>query len=338
MAKKYTASLRDIAELSGVSISTVSRVIHRKSTISPKTTQAVMKAANKLGYHSNMLIEGMKTGKTGTIGVIVPIDDNFFRQIVSKINNELTSKSYLPINVWPDSEGTNELVLIKRLIEQRVEGIIMRPTKDWAGNDYFSDVIKRGLPLVLIDRKIPAELDFVASDDYEGGVSAAKYLYELGHRKIACYQGPQLASPAALRRKGLEDFLSTKADAEMFLCGNGGWEDFSVDIVYDFLQKHPDVTAFSAFSDIYAIDIYDATAKLGRRIPDDISVVGFGNLPESNYARPRLTTMNQFPEQLAKAAIERLFFKIEHGLNSPGKDIRIKPELLIKESCKKLKA
>jgi DNA-binding LacI/PurR family transcriptional regulator len=338
MKKKYIVSLKKIAEETGVSISTVSRVIKRKGEIAQETREMVLNAANRLGYHSNILIEGMRTGKTKTIGVMIPIRDEFFNEIVYFINQSLMERDYMPINVWQDIQGKNEKTLISRLIEQRVEGIIIRPLLDWVDTEYFSDAIKRGLPVITLDRKISATVDFIGTDDYTGGQLAAKHIIDLGHRNIAYYQGPQETSPGRLRREGFEQYTKSCSDVSMILYGLGGWRPDGIESAKAFLSKNAKVTAIAAFSDIYALEIYDAAWDMGKKIPEDVSVIGFGNLHVSRYAKPKMTTINQFPDKIADALIESLFARIENAsVKLPkNKEIRIKPQLIDRNSTRKI--
>lgn len=333
--RKYIVSLKDIAKETGVSVSTVSRVIKKKGEIALATRERVTNAAKQLGYHSNLLIEGMKTGKTKTIGVIVPISNDFFRDIVINIHQRLISKGYLPINIWSDSEGKQEQQMISRLIEQRVEGIIIQPILDWVDTDYFSDAIAHGLPVITLDRKIPAAVDFVGTDDYLGGKLAAEHFVKLGHRKIAYYQGPQLASPALLRRRGFEDFLKTCPEIDFRLCGGGEWQDHGVDLVAKFLSENRDITAIAAFNDIYGTHIYDAAFDLGIKIPEELSVIGFGALKESQCVRPSMTTFQQFPEKIAKTLVDSIFSRIKYHVDDRAvREVKIKPELVTRNSTR----
>ena len=336
MSNKYIVSLKDIAQETGVSVSTVSRVIKKKGEIADETRQRVLLAAKRLGYHDNRLIEGMRTGRTRTIGVMVPIDDYFFNRVVQGIHFQLRQRGYLPILAWANNEIDDEQTTMHRLIEQRVEGIIMMPSYDLADTDYFLEVIERGLPIVTVDRRTKAAIDFVGTDDYLGGKMSAEHLYRLGHRCFGYYQGPLFASPAILRRQGFCDYLAGCADAEVHLTGEGKWDKNNLDDLTDFFRGHPAITAAAAFNDNYATQLCDAVRALGRLVPDDVAVVGFGNLPSGWYTRPALTTLDQQPGLLAETAVERLFSMIEHGSDSATpQDIRIPPRLAVNGSTRK---
>lgn len=334
MAEKYIVSLKDIARETGVSVSTVSRVIKKKGEIAGDTRQRVMLAATRLGYHDNRLIEGIKTGRTRVIGVMVPINDNYFNQIVLALQRLLQARGYLSINTWMEPDGCNEREMLQRLLEQRVEGIIIRPVKDWADDDYFYDVIKRGLPIVALDRKIPAHIDFIGTDDFEVGRMAAEYLYRRGHRHIACFQGPQQMSPGQLRRVGFEEFIRHADGTTPYIVGAGGWQNDSAEVVAAFLEANPQVSAIQTFNDDYAAIVYEAIRLLGKTIPDDLAVIGCGEQLRGRYLHPELTSISQDPETIARELVEQLFLQLQSppGYVHQFKEIRIKPSIVNRQS------
>ncbi len=328
MPRDILPSLKDIASATGVSIATVSRVLRNKGEIAPATKQHVLEVAERLGYHDNRLIYGIQTGRTKTIGVSMPLD-GFFSRVLRAVGEELEKRDYLMLFCRKEDEQS----MLKRFIEQRVDGVIMMSSQDLADNTYFSDVISRGLPIVTIDRKTKANVDFVGTDDFLGGFMSAEHLYRLGHRKFVYYQGPGLATPARLRRDGFASFCRQHADATLLLCGDASYETDSDDrILFEFLQNHPEITAGSAFFDGYACRLWRAALATGRRVPEDFSIVGFGNIISSNLSNFAMTTLDQKTDLIARTAVERLFERIGAERNLEAVDIRIPPELLVRRS------
>ena len=329
MNNKYTVSLKDIAESTGVSISTVSRVIKNKGEISDATRKKIMNAARKLGYHENRLSNAIRTGKTGAIGFIGMIDDSFFRKLFIRIHDELQLRNYLPIISW---QSENEREVIKRMIEQRVDGIIFVPYFDFADNNYFLEVIKRGLPIVSIDRKIPADIDFVGTDDYYGGWMMAKHLYEKGHRQMGFYHCYPDASPANLRRDGFMDFCSKHQDCSVELIGRGGWTMEDDSILVDFFKLHPEVSGVGTVTDYQAMQIIQLLGEIEREVPGDVSVIGFGNVQDPWISRQALTTFDQNLSEMAKMAVTMLFERMSGSMTN-SRELRIKPELIVRDSA-----
>ena len=162
MSIDVMASLKDIAETAGCSVSTVSRVLKNKGEIAPATRKKILAIADQFGYHDNRLIYGIRTGRTQTIGLVCDFGNPFFQRIAHGIELELKKEDYLVIF---SSNEENDQKTLKRLVEQRVDGVILVPRNDFADTEYFRDVISRGLPIITIDRKTPANVDYVGSDD-----------------------------------------------------------------------------------------------------------------------------------------------------------------------------
>lgn len=334
--KKYVASLKNIADDTGFSITTISRVLQKKGEIGLETRKKVLASAEKLGYRPNLLINGMRTGKTKTIGVIMPVDEGFFSDIIRGIHDSLIQKDYVPILIWPSSDGNNEKEQIHRLIEHRVEGIIIRPMEDEAKKDHFNEIYERGIPVVTVDRQLTyVDFDYVGSDDYLGASMATRLLISLGHKRIGHLQGPQFASPAKLRRKGFEDSVAKSRGVSGIVSEN---ELFTYDVseASDFLRKNPDVTAVFAANDLAAASVFAAATGLGLKIPQDLSVIGYGNLTFGQWMNPSISTVNQFPYEIGENAVELLFKQISKKTEKKKlRTLLTKPELIVRQSTTK---
>lgn len=336
MSVKYVVSLKDIANQAEVSITTVSRALQGKGEIGRKTREKILRTADELGYRSNLLISGMRTGKTKTIGVMIPNGESYFSQIISAIHDKLIEKDYVPILIWPDHLGKNEKEQIHRLIEHRVEGIIIRPVEDFAQKDYFTEIFERGVPVVTVDRQLSyVDFPFVGSNDYHGAVLATRKLIALGHKKIGHFQGPQFTSPGRERRKGFEDVLAENpevsgviSEAESF----GGDKNLAI----KFLKQHPDITAVFAANDNVAVALSHAAGSLRIPVPEQLSIIGYGNLTIGEVFLPSISTVDQFPKQIGEKAVEMLFKQINReGLDERDSKILIEPQIVIRDSVKK---
>ena len=331
MTKDYIVNLKDIAEATGYSISTVSRVIKKKGEIAQAMRDRILEVAGRLGYHDNRLSNGMRTGKTGTVGIVSGIHCTFFAELFSALNRELVKRDYLGLVSLNDDDEIDDQACIRRLLEHRVDGILIVPRHDQADNRYFTEATSRGLPIVSIDRKVPADIDFVGTDDYAGGWMAAEYLYKLGHRRLGYYQGPQGASPARLRREGFEDFCRKHADCTLILIGDGGWDTPEAAMLTAALQAHPELTAVGAFTDIFAAQLLEAARAVGRRVPEELSVVGFANMSDPAILSHGIASLEQHAGKLAEAAVTALFDRIA-APEAPWQEIRVVPELVVKKT------
>ena len=335
MAKKYIVSLKDIAQETGVSISTVSRVIKKKGELSPATRDKVLNAAKKLGYHSNLLIDGIKTGKTRTIGVCGKISDQYLIRIVCGIHDELDKRDYAMNLVSTTPDGSNELKCIHRLMQHRVEGVIIRTSRDFAGNEYFQEVIDSGIPLVTIDRDLPnASVNFVGSDDLYGARLATEHLIAKGHQVIGHIPGPQYTSTGRLRKDGFLSTVGEHKNVKGIISAHESFLDDSYEETEKFILDNPDMTAIFTANDNVAISVYKVMAKLGKRIPDDISIIAFSDVYATAMV-PEMTSIEQSPYEVGKAAVKLIFKILEDDKRRP-ESICIKPILVERNSVKSI--
>lgn len=328
------ASLKDIAETAGCSVSTVSRVLKSKGEIAPATRKKILAIADKFGYHDNRLIYGIRTGRTQTVGLVCDFSNPFFQRIAHAIELELKKKDYLVIF---SSNAENDQKTLKRLVEQRVDGVILVPRNDFADTEYFQDVISLGLPVITIDRKTLAEVDYIGSDDYLCGRIMAEHFHSLGHRQIAYYSGPVYASPAQLRFQGFSDFCKEHPEISLTLVKKPETVDTcdpDGEMLAKFLKTHKKITAIGTFYDYFAYDVCRTALKLGLKIPEDIAVAGVGDMIPARARMFELTTIDQKPGKIAEAAVDRLMKRLSLSKNEtiPPVEVRIAPELIVRNS------
>ena len=331
----FVVNLKDIAREAGVSVSTVSRVMKGKGEIAPETRNRIMNISKQMGYHENRFSKAIRTGKTGLVGVIMDYMDPFFGQIARSIEQVLRQNDFLPITLACNQEEAQGL--FHRLVEQRVDGMILIPPYDTADNEFFRELSQCGIPIVTIDREIPADVSFVGTDDYLGGWMNAEYFYRLGHRNLGYYSGPPQASSAALRKKGFLEFCIAHADCRYIPFGTEWWYADTDECIRDFLIRNPETTCIGAFYDSYALQLDRLAKELGRRVPEDLAISGFGNLDYHTSQPPFLTTFDQNPRELGRSAVECLLRHMNDKTLAPEK-IRIKPELVIRQSTEKKQA
>lgn len=341
MMSRGMVSLKQIAEKASVSITTVSRVMRNTGEISDETRQRVLRVAEELRYRPNLPAQSIHSGRTSTIGVIMPAAGGFDMRIMMGIHNELAEHGYVPITLWSgadlSSNSDNELLAqVHNLLDHRVDGVILRPTVD-AREGYLQEVLDREIPLVMVDRDLSdISADFVGTDDEFGGRLVAEYLISLGHRHIAHLAGSEKTSSARLRRKGFEEAVSDRPDVQWQTLADPG---FGVDLKMDMeiamklLATDIQATAVFAANDVMANSIYNAARRLGLRVPQDISVVGFADMEISEMMDPPLTTVRQHPDEMGAHAA-RLVLKRVSAQENNGKPRRIllKPELIHRDS------
>lgn len=340
------STIREVARRAGVSISTVSRVVNGTQFVSSKIEEQVQKAIDELSYKPNAFARGLRVSQSGSIGILLPsLGDVFFSQFALFVERSLYKNGYLPFFCNIENSVEKEARYIQILLQQQVDAVIIVPSIQL--NSSVANVrllIKRKIPVVTVERSLPGlDTSHVLVDNFGGGYLGAKYLLEQGHQQIGIMvsSSDQIVdsfSPmverlrgirAAFKNRGLEDNLVLQYEDEPTKIGFGYQGSTNL------IQKFPNLTAIFALSDRVAVGVYHALYDLGLSIPQDISVLGFDNIPIASHIVPLLTTIAQPIEQIAEQATELLL----HHINDPTmktKSITLKTELIERKSVKNL--
>lgn len=338
------ASLKQIAKETHLAEATVSRILRRRDQCSPQTRQRVLDVARKLRYRPNMLVRGIQTGRTKTVGVMLPLASEFFGRIFSGIHDTLIEHDHVPIVLWchddlakPGDHGDRtepqELTQIYRLIDRRVDGVILRPVDDAIDDAYLRAVWERNLPMVAVNRELEhTHADFVGCDDRAIGRLAAEHLLALGHRRLGHVAGPDCVTTARHRREGFESAVQQAG----LTCHTVVDKRFGIERrpIVELLQGSDRPTAVFAVNDEVAANVYDVARELGLSIPDDLSVVGCANLSLGARLYPKLTTFEEHPRQAGHVAVELLLARLANP-DLPPQKVRLTPELIVRHSTAK---
>lgn len=302
LAKRPT--LKDIAAAVGVSITTVSYVLNDTGTVTPEVRKRVRAAAAKLGYRTNQTAKATRTGRTNTIGLILPdLTNPFFAQLAQPIQAKAHGAGYGVLLF--DSHGDMEWERrgAADLLARGTDGIIWCPA---AEVDALAD-LRGAVPVVVIDRPLPG-YDSVASDSYSGGAQMAEHLVGFGHHAVGLITGPLSLANARARRDGFcGRFLQD---------GRIAWETenpFSIELS-DKAAAMIDTAACSVIvcgNDLIAFGVVSHLHARGIHVPGDISVVGFDDILWSSFATPGLTTVRQPFEAMGGEALDLLMRRIK---------------------------
>jgi DNA-binding LacI/PurR family transcriptional regulator len=335
------SNLRKVAEEAEVSIATVSRVLNNTggTAYSPATAERVRRAANRLGYRPNLLMRGVAGRSTRTIGVLIPAGGDFYSQVVEGIHDRLAESDYAMILGWnkediaaPDSEAERKYV--HRLVDRRVDGVILRPTHDSVSDLYFQEVWERGISMVAVDRAIPGvHCDFAGTDDLAVGRMAAEYLLSLGHRRLGHLAGPSSVSTARDRRKGFEEAVAAFGSGARCVAVEAPDFRGAREEALRLLRTDPRPTAIFGANDEMAETLYAAAATLGLKIPRDVAAIGCGNLVPGRYLQPALTTFDQKPYRIGQEAARLMLERIRDNRDgSKPREVRVLPERVARGS------
>ncbi len=330
------ATIKDVAQAAGVSITTVSHTINGTRRVSDELRERVLRAMQQLDYHPNGLARGLRMGETKTIGLIVPDNSNpFFAEIARTIENIGFQNGYSVILCNSDGNTEKQQTYVHVLAMKQVDGIIFisagRSTSD------LRFLIDDGIEVVLVDRDEPdPAIDIVLVDNEQGGYNATRYLLDLGHRRIACILGPDSLSPSEQRAAGYRRAIS-EAGLELpadFVVGGdfmlAGGELAAVEL----LGRPDPPTAIFVCNDMMAIGAIRGARGRGVRVPEDLSIVGFDDIPLAGAVFPPLTTMAQPTAQIGALATELLLRRLQ----GPACDVRperivLPAQLVIRASC-----
>lgn len=327
-------TLAEIAEVTGFSISTVSRVLSNSDyPVSSDTRQKIMEVAESMGYKPNIAARSLRTDQTHTMGIIVDdILSPFVPPIVRGIQDYLTDFDYLGMLINTDFDPILEEDAIRTLINRPVDGIIFVESLHNATSELLT---QWGKPYVFVHRLFSSFVrNSVVPDDHYGAGLAVNHLVELGHRRIAYINGPEDWHSAARRLEGYKDTLIAHGlEFDPDLVQSGDWRFKSgYKATQNLLEIDSEMTAIFAANDLMALGAIYAIQDAGLSVPDDIAVVGYDNRKIARIFRPQITTVSLPVYEMGKKAAELALKQVKEGVEDNG-EIKIKGQLFIRESC-----
>lgn len=329
MKKIYTSE--DVAKLAGVSQATVSRVFAGNTNVSEKKRAKVLKAAQKLGYKPNAWARSMITGKSRIIGIITrSLDNPFYASALAKFHSSLSAAGYHLIFINSASEHIEENE-INQLLEYNVEGVII--TDALLTSDAAQKFKQHAIPVVLFNRYIKSsQVSAVYCDNYLAAKQIATYLVETGHRFFAFISGPRGTSTTSDRLKGLQEVLAKKNIKHLIIeHGNYTYES-GFKCAQELIAKSKFDCIFCG-NDITALGAMDALRLNGIKVPDEVSVVGFDNIPMSGWIPYSLTTWEQPIDLMVESATKILLEEINDKTQSP-RTMLLKGRMITRNSVK----
>lgn len=329
-------TLTDIAELAGVSVSTVSRVINNKAAkyrISPETESIILEAAKKLNYRPNQVARGLRLKKTNTLGIIAPdISNPFFAYIIKRVQNLAHGLGYSVVVCNTDENLEQEVEHVNVMYRNRVDGLIAMPV----GQEYehYAEWYERGRPLVLLDRCFDAiGASSVVVDNYTGALEAVEHLIRYGHERIAFIQGLPGTYTNNERLRGYKDALARHGvpfDRELVVGGDFREENGYMEAKL-LLTSSQAPTALFATSDLITLGALKAVSEEGLQIPGDISLIMFDDFDFAPYLKCPVTAVRQPKEMMGEMAVKLLSEELE-GQRKDGKRVVLKTKLVVRES------
>ena len=313
MANEKVTSL-EVAALAGVSQSAVSRVFTPGSSVSKKTQEKVLAAAAQLGYRPNVLARSLKSGKSRIIGLVVAYLENYFYpEMVERLSADLQKVGYHVLIFLAPVASANVDQIVRELMDYQVDGIVLASVA--LSSDLAARCQSTGLPVVLFNRAHDdPSLSSVTTDNFEGGRAVADYLCSLGHERIAYVAGFAGATTQRDREAGFRAGLAG-AGRELYARAEGNFDYKSAQAAARELfatSRRPD--AVFVGNDHMAFAVMDVLRyELGLRVPEDVSLVGFDDVPPAAWPAYNLTTYRQHADQMVASTVELLMTAIQTG-------------------------
>jgi DNA-binding LacI/PurR family transcriptional regulator len=331
-ARVKRASIKDVARLARVSHSTVSRALSGSPLVNRQTAARIRRLAEEAGYRPSAAARTLVTSRSSTIGVVVTsIADPFAAEVVLGIEEAANDNNYSVLLANSHAHPDREMKVVRSFEERRVDGIIV--TSSRVGAAYAELLSRMRVPIVLLNNQHPSEfMHAVMIDNPAASLQATRHLIELGHRRIA-YIGDRFGCQSDTERFGgyrtALDLACLAFHPEYVVHGDGRPEG-GVAALETLLRLPSPPTAVFCYNDMTALGAMRAAASAGRRVPGDISVVGFDDLFMAEYSTPRLTTVRQPMRQMGRIALEKLM-RLLGGAESPP-TTKVPGELVVRES------
>jgi DNA-binding LacI/PurR family transcriptional regulator len=330
-----SVSIKDIAKAAGVSHSTVSRALADSPLVAEETKRRVRRLAKEMGYSPSAIARGLVTKRTYTVGLVVTtIADPFVAEVVGGIEETALDNGYSVILCDSNAEPQREITAVRTLREKRVDGIIVTASR--VGNLYLPLLEEVEVPIVLVNNQQEGRYVYsVATDNVHGGEMAINHLLELGHRRIGYIAVPEKTSSSLERLKGYKRALQAHEIevTDSLISSGNGWPDGGESGMRQLLALSSPPTAVFCYNDMTAVGAIAEAKRMGFRVPQDISVVGFDDIAFAAYLDPPLTTVAQRKYDMGQIAMEMLL-DILAGEDAVS-DINLHGRLVVRRSSDK---
>lgn len=334
MLQRNRVTINDVARTAGVSVATVSKVINGRYGVSASTLVKVQEVIEQLGYESSLVARSLRSSRTNVIGILVAEFEPFSTELLKGTSQAIAGTGYELLAYSGGGSTTPKVGWEKRYLSRLsgtlIDGaILVTPTVVEADS---------GVPVVAVDPHAgPAGLPTIDSDNFAGAVTATEHLLGLGHRRIGFLAGRPDLESSRLREEGYRAALASAGiDVDPELVRVAGYRrETAHSPARELLTLDDPPTAIFAANDQSALGTLDVARELGLSVPDDLSLIGFDNIPESAMTTPPLTTINQPIQRMGSEAIT-LLIRLMNGDADPDTHLTLPTELVERGSCRRL--
>ena len=326
-------TIKDVARLAGVAPITASRVINSSGYVSDDTRRRVEDAVQKLGYVPNRVARSLRSKQTHTLAlVLTDITNPFWTTVARGVEDAASGDGFSVILCNTDESEEKEHRYVRVLLQKQVDGFALVPANRTSRS---VDLIrKQGVPLVILDRTVPGEVDIVRSDSEGGAYELTRHLLDLGHRRIAMLSGPQSVSTAADRSAGYRRALE-EAGLEVddrLMRYRAFTQDGGYAMARQVLAVDPSPTALFAANNFIALGALRALREAGLRVPEDIALVAYDDLPPSFTMEPFLTVAAQRAYEMGQRATQLLLQRLTGDAARSPQEVILPTDLIVRKS------
>lgn len=327
-------TLRDVAREAGVHVSTVSRVLNGQAAagrITQDTEERIRDVASRLGYRHNNIARALRTGRTLVVGMVVPDVGNLYQAGITRgAGDVLYAGGYSLILASTDDDPAHAESQVAAMLGVQADGLMYGVARE--DDPVLARIVAQDVPVVLFNRAadLPA-VSAVLPDDLAGTRMAVEHLLALGHRHIVHVGGPEAVSSTVNRLAAFENLLQARGITGIHRLARRHTEEEGHRVTRQLLEEHPETTAVLAANDRLALGAIDAIRDSGRSCPDDVSVVGFNDMPYSDRFSPSLTTVRISQYELG-GRVARLLLETIADPGRPPETHLVTPELIVRGS------
>ncbi len=330
--------MKDIAQDLGVSLMTVSKALRNHSDISQMTRERVLKRMRELNYQPDWIARSMVTGRTYLVGLVLPdLMHSFFAEVAKGVARKLSPLGYHAVILNTEEDGEMERRHVEILLTRKVDGLIIASAQGAGQVELFETLRRREVPYVLIDRVIGGvDANFVGTRDEDLGALATKHLADQGCQRIAHIRGPQNGAGAA-RLKGYRRALARRAMTIRpgFIVSGQYGDNTGYAAMRELLKMTPRPDGVFCYNDPVAAGAVKAVLEAGLRVPEDIAIIGAGNVHYSDLLRVPLSTIDQSSSLIGETAAELLCECMEAKTPAAAKRIFVPSRLVVRDSSRR---
>lgn len=339
--QKKRVTIKDVAQAAGVSTQTVSRVMNKFSYVSEDTRQRVEEVVEQMGYRPSTLARSLIQQRSYTLGIVTyGLKYIGPSRTLNGIADQADKLGYMLLMKELDNFGSDSIdEVIGSLLARQVDGIIWVAPEIGSNHDWVDEQSENiPVPVLFLAMKPRTGISSVATDNYQGAVMATQYLLEKGRKRVGHISGPMSWWEAEERKRGwCETLEKAGLNVSDQYCTEGNWSSASGELAFQqLLEKYPYMDSIFVANDQMALGVLREAHRLGIRMPEQLAVVGFDNLPESAHFYPSLTTISQDLQLLGEEAVQRTVEMIQARQNNQiisAQSWFIQPNLVVRESA-----